>query len=210
MPNYDKKTIAIVDYAMGNIQSVKKALCYVAPNSSVIITSDKNKLLAADSVVFPGQGAMAGCMEAISRHNLVNTIKKCASEKPFLGICLGLQLLFEHTVENNNTKGLAIIAGEVLKFPSGKYKIPHIGWNNVKQEKQHPLWYNIDNNSYFYSIHSYFIKPKSTKIISASTHYIIKFTSAITYKNIFAVQFHPEKSQKNGLQLLKNFSAWRV
>lgn len=203
-----KQTIAIVDYAMGNIHSVVKALNFVSPNSKVIVTNDRDKLLEAQRIVFPGQGAMAGCMAAINHYNLAQTIKQCAAEKPFLGICLGLQLLFDYSAENNTTNGLGIISGEVLKFSGDNIKIPHMGWNNIKQEQDHKLWFNIADNSRFYSVHSYFVKPKSTSIIAASTQYGIKFTSAIAYKNIFAVQFHPEKSQEDGLQLLKNFTNW--
>ncbi len=204
-----RQTIAIVDYAMGNIRSVKKALNFVSPNDNVIITNNSNKLLEADRIVFPGQGAVGACMGSLNEHNLVNTIKKCLSEKPFLGICLGLHILFNYSEENNHTKGLEVIAGKVVKLSGSNIKIPHMGWNNVKQEQKHQLWHNISDNAYFYSVHSYFVNPESKSVIVASTKYNIEFVSAIAYKYIFAVQFHPEKSQNSGLQLLKNFTSWR-
>ncbi len=204
-----KQIIAIVDYAMGNIRSVKKALNFVSPNDTVIITNNSDKLLEADRIVFPGQGAVGACMDYLNKHNLINTIKKCSSEKPFLGICLGLHLLFDYSEENNNTKGLGIIAGKAVKFNGNNIKIPHMGWNNVKQEQKHKLWHKINDNDYFYSVHNYFVKPESEAIITASTKYNIKFTSAIANKYIFAVQFHPEKSQNSGLQLLTNFINWK-
>jgi len=151
------QTIAIVDYGMGNVRSVQKALEFVAPNDHCVLTNDSQIINDSDRVVFPGQGAMGACMVALQENDLIEVIKVASKEKPFLGICLGLQLLFDHSEENNGTDGLSIIPGEVLKFKNNELKIPHMGWNEVKLIKNHPLWHNIDNNSRFYSVHSYFV-----------------------------------------------------
>ena len=203
------QSIAIVDYGMGNVRSVQKAFEHVAPNDQIILTDDIQIINDADRVVFPGQGAMGGCMQALSAHGLQDTIKACANEKPFLGICLGLQLLFEHSEENNGTDGLSIIRGNVVKFDKSELKIPHMGWNTVNQVAKHPLWHNIDNNARFYSVHSYYVKTLDDSVIAGSTNYGIDFTCAIAKEQIFAVQFHPEKSQYDGLQLLTNFVNWK-
>jgi glutamine amidotransferase len=202
------QTIAIVDYGMGNVRSVQKALEYVAPNDHCILTNDSQIINDSDRVVFPGQGAMGACMGALQENDLIEVIKVASKEKPFLGICLGLQLLFNHSEENNGTNGLSIIPGEVIKFKNIELKIPHMGWNKVKQIKNHPLWYNIDNNSRFYSVHSYFVKETDSSCVTGTTFYGENFTSAIAQDKLFAVQFHPEKSQSDGLQLLKNFTNW--
>ncbi len=204
------QSIAIVDYGMGNVRSVQKAFEHVAPNDQIILTDDIQIINDADRIVFPGQGAMGGCMQALSAHGLQDTIKACANEKPFLGICLGLQLLFEHSEENNGTDGLSIIRGNVVKFDKSELKIPHMGWNTVNQVAKHPLWHNIDNNARFYSVHSYYVKTLEDSVIAGSTNYGIDFTCAIAKDKIFAVQFHPEKSQYDGLQLLTNFVNWQV
>ncbi|MBE8189985.1 MAG: imidazole glycerol phosphate synthase subunit HisH [Candidatus Thioglobus sp.] len=166
--------------------------------------------VAADRVVFPGQGAMGACMAALNQHNLVEVIKTCAEEKPFLGICLGLQLLFEHSDENGGIAGLGIINGNVVKFPANSLKVPHMGWNNVSQTLPHQLWHKIENHSRFYSVHSYFVQTLDENVIAGSTNYGLDFTCAIAKNNIFAVQFHPEKSADDGLQLLTNFVNWQV
>lgn len=203
------QTIAIVDYGMGNVRSVQKAIEHVAPNDSVFLTDNADLINDADRIVFPGQGAMGACMQALSQHSLVDVIKQAAHEKPFLGICLGLQLLFDHSQENGGTKGLSILSGDVVHFPKSDLKIPHMGWNTVKQVIKHPLWHNIDDNSRFYSVHSYYVKENDSSVVSGVTNYGIDFTCAIAKDNIFAVQFHPEKSQHDGLQLLKNFVNWQ-
>ena len=202
------QTIAIVDYGMGNVRSVQKALEFVAPNDHCVLTNDSQIINDSDRVVFPGQGAMGACMGALQENDLIEVIKVASKEKPFLGICLGLQLLFNHSEENNGTDGLSIIPGEVLKFNNNELKIPHMGWNKVKQIKNHPLWHNIDNNSRFYSVHSYFVKETDSSCVTGTTYYGENFTSAIAQDKLFAVQFHPEKSQSDGLQLLKNFTNW--
>ena len=202
------QTIAIVDYGMGNVRSVQKALEYVAPNDRCLLTNDSQIINDSDRVVFPGQGAMGSCMRALQENDLIEVIKIASKEKPFLGICLGLQLLFDHSEENNGTDGLSIIPGEVIKFKNIELKIPHMGWNKVKYIKNHPLWHNIDNNSRFYSVHSYYVKEKNSSCVTGTTYYGENFTSAIAQDKLFAVQFHPEKSQSDGLQLLKNFTNW--
>jgi glutamine amidotransferase len=216
------QTIAIVDYGMGNVRSVQKAFEFVAPNDRSILTNDPQLINDADRVVFPGQGAMGACMLALNEHNLIDVIKKAAAEKPFLGICLGLQLLFDHSEENNGIDGLSIIPGKVVKFTNSNLhsqnegcveseknlKIPHMGWNTVSQVSSHPLWHNIDNNARFYSVHSYYVQEEDSSVVAGSTVYGHSFTSAIARDRMFAVQFHPEKSQHDGLQLLKNFVGW--
>ena len=202
------QTIAIVDYGMGNVRSVQKALEYVAPSDNCILTSDPQVLRDSDRIVFPGQGAMGSCMSALEENSLVNEIKSSFKSKPFLGICLGLQLLFDSSEENNGTKGLSIVPGNVVKFKNSELKIPHMGWNNVNQSRDHPLWFNIDNNSRFYSVHSYYVKPVNEDCVFGTTNYGHEFVSAIALDHVFAVQFHPEKSQNDGLQLLRNFVNW--
>jgi len=202
------QTIAIVDYGMGNVRSVQKALEYVAPSDNCILTSDPQVLRDSDRIVFPGQGAMGSCMSALEENSLVNEIKSSFKSKPFLGICLGLQLLFDSSEENNETKGLSIVPGKVVKFKNSELKIPHMGWNNVNHSKDHPLWFNIDNNSRFYSVHSYYVKPVNEDCVFGTTNYGHEFVSAIALDHVFAVQFHPEKSQNDGLQLLRNFVNW--
>jgi len=202
------QTIAIVDYGMGNVRSVQKALEYVAPSDNCILTSDPQVLRDSDRIVFPGQGAMGSCMSALEENSLVNEIKSSFKSKPFLGICLGLQLLFDSSEENKGTKGLSIVPGKVVKFKNSELKIPHMGWNNVNQSKDHPLWFNIDNNSRFYSVHSYYVKPVNQDCVFGTSKYGHEFVSAIALDRVFAVQFHPEKSQNDGLQLLRNFVNW--
>ena len=202
------QTIAIVDYGMGNVRSVQKALEFVAPNDNCILTSDSQIIRDSDRVVFPGQGAMGSCMKALESNSLIEEIKSSFESKPFLGICLGLQLLFDYSEENNGTKGLSFIPGKVVKFTKNKLTIPHMGWNNVNQVKEHPLWHKITNNSRFYSVHSYYVEPIDSNYVYGISDYGHEFTSAIAFDKIFAVQFHPEKSQSDGLQLLRNFVSW--
>ena len=200
------QSIAIVDYGMGNVRSVQKALAHVAPNDKIFLTDDAALINQADRVVFPGQGAMGACMRAMNEHGLIDVIKKAAQEKPFLGICLGLQLLFDHSQENGGTDGLAIISGDVVKFQKSDLKIPHMGWNEVKQVSDHPLWHNIDDNARFYSVHSYYVKTQDNSIVTGTTDYGVNFTCAIEKDNIFAVQFHPESILTDvGEQIVRNF-----
>ena len=202
------QTIAIVDYGMGNVRSVQKALEYVAPNQHCILTNNPQIIRDSDRVVFPGQGAMGACMIALQSNTLIEEIKFSAASKPFLGICLGLQLLFDYSEENNGTNGLSIVPGKVLKFQNSDLKIPHMGWNRVNQVLNHPLWHKIENNSRFYSVHSYYVDEEDSNCVVGTSEYSQTFTSAIAFDKLFAVQFHPEKSQSDGLQLLRNFTTW--
>jgi glutamine amidotransferase len=204
------QSIAIIDYGMGNVRSVQKAIEHVAPNDTVLITNNSELINEADRIVFPGQGAMGACMQALNEHGLTDIIKRSAHEKPFLGICLGMQLLFDHSQENGGTEGLSIISGNVVKFDKSELKIPHMGWNTVKQSSDHPLWHNIDDNSRFYSVHSYYVSQADASTVAGTTHYGIDFTCAVAKDNMFAVQFHPEKSQHDGLQMLTNFVHWQI
>ena len=210
--------IVIVDCGTGNLRSVAKALEFVAsPENQIIVSDQSDALFAADRVVFPGHGAMGQCMLNLRKKALDIALYECLKTKPFLGICLGLALLMEYSDENEGTEGLGIIKGKVSRFPSGAtdeqdnvYKVPHIGWNRVQQFDHHPLWEGISNDGYFYFAHSYYAELDNATNISASTDHAVKFASAISYQNIFATQFHPEKSQKTGLTLLKNFLNWEV
>jgi imidazole glycerol-phosphate synthase subunit HisH len=207
--------IAVIDYGMGNLRSVDKALEYVAPTASVKVTSDPHEILSAQRVVFPGQGAARDCMREIDARGMRHVIIEAARKKPFLGICMGLQVLFEHS-EEGDTPCLGIFQGEVVRFPKeamhddkgAKLKVPHMGWNNVHQSMAHPLWEGIADGDRFYYVHSYFVQPATAESVCGYSHYPFPFTSAVASGNIFAVQFHPEKSAQAGLTLLGNFITW--
>tara|TARA_B000000475_G_C15885581_1_gene402316 strand:+ start:36 stop:659 length:624 start_codon:yes stop_codon:yes gene_type:complete len=201
-------TIAIVDYGMSNLSSVVKAVEYVAPNQKVIISSNPKEIDNADKIIFPGQGAARKCINSIFDKNLDKVIKKISNEKPFLGICMGMQVLMDYSEENNGTDCLGLIKGKVKKFQStqkNQMKIPHMGWNKISKKNEHPIWNKIDNDSYFYFVHSYFIEPEDKTNIIGETKYGDNFCSVIAKNNIIAIQGHPEKSSKAGLQFLKNF-----
>jgi glutamine amidotransferase len=206
-------TVAVIDYGMGNLHSVAKALGRVDASAKVTIGHDAATILAADRVVFPGVGALRDCMAALQERNLVDTVKQCALQKPFLGICLGMQALFDFSEENDGTPGLGIVPGRVRRFAPyllrQGLKIPHMGWNEVNPVTAHPLWRDIPSATRFYFVHSYYVDPAEAKVTAAVTDYGGSFTCAIARDNLFAVQFHPEKSQRFGLQLLQNFLAWR-
>ncbi|MDR2219197.1 MAG: imidazole glycerol phosphate synthase subunit HisH [Methylobacillus sp.] len=206
--------IAVIDYGMGNLRSVAKALEHVAPDHSVRVTSDPAEIAAAGRVVFPGQGAMPDCVRELDNRNLREAVLDAAANKPFLGICIGLQLLFEHS-EEGDANGLAILPGKVKRFPlalrdanGNKLKVPHMGWNEACQTRAHPLWNGIAKDARFYFVHSYYVETEDAALETASTEYPFHFTSAVGRDNIFAVQFHPEKSQQAGLALLHNFVNW--
>jgi glutamine amidotransferase len=207
--------IAVIDYGMGNLRSVAKALEHVAPGRSVLVTSDPAEIAAAGRVVFPGQGAMPDCVRELDDRNLRRAVHEAAASKPFLGICIGLQLLFEHS-EEGNVDGLGILPGRVKRFPhslmvdaeGNKLKVPHMGWNEVRQTRSHPLWAGIAADERFYFVHSYYVEPVDNALEAAYTEYPFRFTCAVGRDNIFAVQFHPEKSQHAGLSLLSNFVNW--
>jgi glutamine amidotransferase len=207
--------IAVIDYGMGNLRSVSKAIEHVAPGARVVVTSDPAVIARAGRIVFPGQGAAPDCMREIAARGLVEVIRDAALGKPFLGICMGLQVLFEHS-EEGDTPCLGILPGRVRRFPAdamhdadgNRLKVPHMGWNNVHQAMAHPLWAGIDDGERFYFVHSYFVEPAHSDIVAGFTHYPFAFTSAVASHTLFAVQFHPEKSHKAGLALLGNFVNW--
>ncbi len=207
--------IAVIDYGMGNLHSVAKAVEHVAESGDEVrVTDDPAYIQDADRVVFPGQGAARDCMAAIGQHHVRRAVLQAAADKPFLGICMGLQVLLTHSEENEGTELLGMFPGEVRFFgrqpgPEGlPLKIPHMGWNRVRQTQDHPLWANIPDGSRFYFVHSYYTDPQDGGLSAGSTDYGVEFTSAIARANLFAVQFHPEKSADHGLQLLANFVGW--
>lgn len=209
------QTIAVIDYGMGNLRSVSKALEHVAPGARVLVTDAAAEIAAADRVVFPGQGAARDCMAAIGHHNLAPVIADVATAKPFLGICMGLQVLLERSEENGGTDLLGLFSGQVRRFDglaTGDnglpLKIPHMGWSEVRQVRPHPLWEGIPDNSRFYFVHSYRVVPEDVGIIAGTTDYGVRFTSVVADGNLFATQFHPEKSADLGLRLLANFVNW--
>jgi len=209
-------SIAVIDYGMGNLRSVCKALEHVAPKANVQLVTDASALAGADKVVFPGQGAIRACVNAIDQHGLREALMTALRDKPFLGICLGLQALYESSEEGGGTDGLGIIPGHVRRFPAEKMvdaeglrlKVPHMGWSRVRQQRPHPLWQGIADDSRFYFVHSYYADTDQADWITGTTDYGVRFTSAAGRENIFAVQFHPEKSQHAGLKLLENFVNW--
>jgi glutamine amidotransferase len=193
---------------MGNLRSVSKAIERVAPQAQVRVTADPEEILSSDRVVVPGQGAMPDCMRQLAASGAREAVVGAARAKPFLGICIGLQMLFEHG-EEGDTAGLGLLGGEVPRFRLTGLKIPHMGWNEVAQARPHPLWAGIPDSSRFYFVHSYYPAPRDAALTAATTVYGRPFTCAVARDNIFAVQFHPEKSQSAGLQLLSNFVRWR-
>jgi glutamine amidotransferase len=234
-------TVAVIDYGMGNLRSVVKAIEHVslpkwwhylyrarlysvcevlknvASSARVELTSDPNVIRRAARVVFPGQGAIAGCMTALDQCHLRDAVLAAVQNKPFLGICLGLQALFDFSDEGGGVRGLGVLPGRVPRFPAEAMhdagtgltlKVPHMGWNQVRQVKPHPLWQGIADGARFYFVHSYYAEAAESADVAGETEYGIRFTSAAARANIFAVQFHPEKSATAGLRLLENFMNW--
>jgi imidazole glycerol-phosphate synthase subunit HisH len=209
-------SVAIIDYGMGNLRSVCKAIEHVGPDAEVLVTSDPAVVRRARRVVFPGQGAMPDCMREMEARGLHDAVLEAAAEKPFLGICIGLQMLFRHS-EEGDVPGLGVFAGEVQRFPEARMvgpagerlKVPHMGWNEVWHGRPHPIWENIPDGDRFYFVHSYFVAPADLAVSAGMTDYGLRFTSAVARDNIVAVQFHPEKSAHAGLQLLSNFMRWK-
>ena len=212
-----KIDIAVVDYGMGNLRSVSKALEHVAPTKNVLVTSNPDDIAQAERIVFPGQGAMPDCIRELDARGLREAVIAAALHKPFLGICIGLQMLFEHS-EEGDAAGLGVFRGNVKRFApedmidsqGAKLKVPHMGWNQVYQSgaKPHALWQGIEDGARFYYVHSYYVQPDDAAIIAGYSNYPNKFTCAVAKNNLFAVQFHPEKSADAGLQLLSNFVNW--
>lgn len=199
--------IAIIDYDAGNIKSVDKAFKYIGED--IVISRDRDEILAADKVVLPGVGAFGDAMQKIKDYNLVNTIYDVVDKKtPFLGICLGLQLLFESSDETPGVTGLGILPGEILRIPDKPgFKIPHIGWNSLELTNEGRLFKGIDEQAYVYFVHSYYLKAREENIVKASTEYVTHIHASVEKDNVFACQFHPEKSGDVGIDILKNFVA---
>jgi len=207
--------IAVVDYGMGNLRSVAKAVEHVAGDARVQITSDPAVVRAAARVVFPGQGAMPDCMRELDARGLRPAVIEAARSKPFLGICIGLQMLFDLS-EEGDIPGLGLLGGRVVRFSGdlkergtgARLKVPHMGWNEVYQTLAHPLWEGIADGTRFYYVHSYYPQPEDPSLVAGFSHYPFPFVCAVARANLFAVQFHPEKSQAAGLRLLANFARW--
>jgi glutamine amidotransferase len=210
------KRLAIIDYGMGNLHSVASAIGHVAPGVEVDITADGERIQTADHVIFPGVGAIRDCMAEILRLGVDRKVKEAiATGKPVLGICVGMQALMSFSEENDGVDCLGILEGRVRRFPSdvededgNRLKVPHMGWNQLEQTIAHPLWQGIAQNSRFYFVHSYYVDSSSPAQVAGRCQYGVPFNAALQHNNLFAVQFHPEKSHTDGLQLLKNFVAW--
>ncbi|RLK48135.1 imidazole glycerol phosphate synthase subunit HisH [Alkalispirillum mobile] len=207
--------VAVVDYGMGNLRSVSRALEFAGGGGRVRITADADDVQRAERVVFPGVGAMRDCMSELQRLELVDVLREAAQTKPFLGVCLGMQALLSRSEENDGVEALDILPGAVRRFaddqagPDGRrLKVPHMGWNQVRQVQGHPLWADIPDDSWFYFVHSYYVAPAQEDWVAGRTEYGVHFASAVARGNVFATQFHPEKSQRPGLVLLGNFLRW--
>jgi glutamine amidotransferase len=216
------RTVAVVDYGMGNLRSVSQAVLHVASGTGfeVIVTSKPEEVRAAERVVLPGQGAMPDCMRELRESGLLEAVLEAAASKPLMGVCVGMQMLLERS-EEGPTVGLSLIGGEVLRFqlegrlqPDGsRYKVPQMGWNQVLHSgqgvSQHPMWAGVPDGAYFYFVHSYYARPSDPRHSVGETEYGARFTSAVARDNIFATQFHPEKSAEHGLSLYRNFLHWQ-
>jgi len=212
------KTVAVIDYGMGNLHSVAKALEHVATDTKVLVSSDAKQILAADRVVLPGVGAIRDCIGELQRLGLDEVVHEAARSKPLLGVCVGMQALLEHSAENDGTDCLAIMPGRLIHFntafadlaSSEGLKVPHMGWNQVNQQNSnHPMWQGIPSGANFYFVHSYFLPlAEAGALCAATTEFGLPFCSAVTRDNVFATQFHPEKSADAGLQLYANFLTW--
>ena len=213
-----KRTVAVVDYGMGNLRSVSQAVMHVAAGSDieVIVTSRPEEVHAAERVVLPGQGAMRDCMRELRDSGLQQAVLEAAASKPLMGVCVGMQMLLTHS-EEQDTPGLDLVPGRVRRFqlegrlqPDGsRYKVPQMGWNRVRQARPHPVWAGVPDDAWFYFVHSYYADPDDADHTAGQTDYGAAFTCALARDNIFATQFHPEKSAAHGLALYRNFLAWR-
>ncbi len=208
------KKVGVIDYGMGNLHSLAKALERVAPGQRVIVSYDAEELLTCDRLVLPGVGGVRECMKELDRLELSQLVRDAARKVPMLGICLGMQVMLEFSEENGGVAALGLFPGEVLRFPdptpdaAEKLKVPHMGWNQVKQEQPHPVWAGIPDESWFYFVHSYYARPRDPSHLLGSSEYTQTFAAAIARDNLVAFQFHPEKSQNLGLMLLANFVNW--
>jgi glutamine amidotransferase len=210
--------VAVVDYGMGNLRSVSQAVLHVAAGTGleVVVTRRPEEVLAAERVVLPGQGAMRDCMRELRDSGLLDAVLHAAREKPLLGVCVGMQMLLDHS-EEQDTPGLGLIPGQVRRFrlegqlqPDGsRYKVPQMGWNRVHPSRPHPLWAQVPDGSWFYFVHSFYVCPSEARHSAAETDYGVRFTCALARDNIFATQFHPEKSADHGLTLYRNFLHWK-
>lgn len=210
--------VAVIDYGMGNLHSVSKAVESLDGRAKVQVTGDAASILAADHIIFPGVGAIRDCIHEIRRLGVDDILREAlARQKPVLAICVGMQALMESSEENGHVEGLGFLPGKVLRFggvgthvdeQGQRLKVPHMGWNEVHQTRPHPLWRDIADYSHFYFVHSYFVEVEQQSLIAGTCHYGMPFTVALAHQSLFAVQFHPEKSQHSGLQLLRNFLAW--
>ncbi|MDP1899746.1 MAG: imidazole glycerol phosphate synthase subunit HisH [Rubrivivax sp.] len=210
--------VAVVDYGMGNLRSVSQAVLHVAAGSGleVVVTRRPEEVMAAERVVLPGQGAMRDCMRELHDSGLEDAVLHAAANKPLLGVCVGMQMLLDHS-EEQDTPGLGLIPGQVLRFrlegrlqPDGsRYKVPQMGWNRVQQSQAHPLWAGVPDGSWFYFVHSFYACPSDPRHSAGETDYGARFTCALARDNIFATQFHPEKSADHGLALYRNFLHWK-
>jgi imidazole glycerol-phosphate synthase subunit HisH len=213
-----KRIVAVVDYGMGNLRSVSQAVLHVAQGSDfdVVVTSKPDEVFAAERVVLPGQGAMPDCMRELRESGLQAAVLDAAARKPLMGVCVGMQMLFDRS-EEGPTPGLGLIGGEVLRFrlegqrqPDGsRYKVPQMGWNQVFQARPHPMWAGVPDGAWFYFVHSYYARPSDPRHSVGETEYGARFTCAVARDNIFATQFHPEKSAAHGLALYRNFLDWK-
>jgi imidazole glycerol-phosphate synthase subunit HisH len=212
-----KRTVAVVDYGMGNLRSVSQAVMHVAQGSGidVIVTSKPEEVMAAERVVLPGQGAMPDCMHELRASGLQDAVLRAAANKPLMGVCVGMQMLLARS-EEGPTSGLGLIDGEVIRFQlegrlqadGSRYKVPQMGWNRVFQAQPHPLWAGVEDGAYFYFVHSYYARPSDPRHSAGETDYGSRFTCALARDNIFATQFHPEKSAAHGLAVYRNFLRW--
>lgn len=211
------QTIAIIDYNMGNLHSVERAMAHVGgDDAQVIISADPDAIVKADRIVFPGQGAARDCMRELDNRGMSEVVREVIRTKPFLGICMGMQVLMQHSEENSGIDCLGLFDGNVRYFEEVhqavgvRLKIPQMGWNQVWHQAEHPLWEGIADGARFYFVHSYYVEPMSPDLIAGSTEYGISYASALAQDNVFAIQAHPEKSATDGLQLLKNFVNWQL
>jgi imidazole glycerol-phosphate synthase subunit HisH len=212
------RTVAVVDYGMGNLRSVSQAVLHVAAGSGVevVVTQRPEDVLAAERVVLPGQGAMRDCMRELTESGLRQAVLEAARSKPLFGVCVGMQMLLDHS-EEQDTPGLGLITGRVRRFAlegllqsdGSRYKVPQMGWNRVQQAQAHPLWAGVPDGAWFYFVHSFYAAPSDPRHSAGLTEYGLRFTSAVARDNIFATQFHPEKSAADGLMLYRNFLAWK-